>query len=137
MNAKSTTSKGLNIALWIVQGLLAIMFIMAGFMKSFQPVEELVKMLPWVESSPILLIRFIGMSELLGGIGLLLPSILRILPKLTGYAAIGIMIIMILAAGFHGMQGEWEAIPMNFILGGLAGFVAWGRLKQSPITPKS
>ncbi|MCI4670535.1 MAG: DoxX family protein [Bacteroidia bacterium] len=137
MSAEQKPSKGLNIALWIIQSLLAIMFIMAGVMKSFQPIEQLATSLPWVADASIFLVRFIGISELLGGIGLLLPSILKIQPKLTGFAAIGILIIMILAAAYHGMRGEFEAIGMNVVIGALAGFVAWGRLYKAPIKTKS
>ncbi len=74
----SNSSKWMNISLWVVQGLLAVMFLMAGANKLFQSIPELSKMLPWVTQVPEGLVRFIGFSELLGGIGLLLPAILRI-----------------------------------------------------------
>lgn len=133
----SNSSKKMNIALWIVQSLLAAMFLMAGANKLFQSVEELVKMLPWVTSVPSGLVRFIGISELLGGIGLLLPSILRIKPILTSYAAIGLALVMLFASIFHISRGEYSVIGMNFVLMALALFVSWGRMKKAPISPKS
>jgi putative oxidoreductase len=123
----------MNISLWIAQGLLATMFLMAGIMKATQPIEQLAASLPWVTTAPVWLVRFIGISELLGAIGLILPSLLRIQPKLTVYAAVGIIIIMLLAIVFHGSKGEFAAIGMNLILAFAAAFVAWGRTKKEPI----
>lgn len=127
----------MNIALWIVQSLLAAMFLMAGANKLFQSTEELSKMLPWVTSVPAGLVKFIGISELLGGLGLLLPSLLRIKPILTPYAAIGLSLVMLFASIFHISRGENSVIGMNFVLMALAIFVAWGRTKKAPISPKS
>lgn len=131
----TTENKGLNIALWVAQGLLAAMFLMAGFMKTTTPIAELGATLPWVNDFPYL-VRFIGISELLGAIGLLLPSILRIQPKLTPLAAWGIVAIMVLASIFHGMKGEFPQIGINVVLGAIAGFVAWGRTTKVPISAK-
>jgi putative oxidoreductase len=132
-----TNNKAINIALWVVQGLLAAMFIMAGAMKASQPIEAMAESLPWVTSTPIGLVRFIGISELLGGIGLLLPSLLRIKPFLTVWAAIGLALVMLLAAVFHGSRAEFPLIGMNVILMAMALFVAWGRSSKAPIFPKS
>src|SRR6476661_306403 len=99
-------SKALNISLWVPQILLAGMFIMAGAMKTFTPIEELGANAPWVKEMPNL-VRFIGVSELLGGLGLILPSLLRIKPILTPIAAIGLLVILILAAGYHVMHNEF------------------------------
>lgn len=129
-------TKTLNITLWITQGLFAVMFIMAGAMKSFQSAEALSEALPWVTSTPLALVRFIGISELLGGIGLLLPSLLRIKPFLTVWAAVGIATIMVFAAVFHVSRGEFSAIGANVIFIAIAAFIAWGRSKKAPILPK-
>lgn len=129
-------NKAINISLWIAQGLLAAMFIMAGSMKAMQPIEALAEMLPWATEVPSTLVRFIGISELLGGTGLLLPSIFRIKPSLTVWAAIGLAIVQVLAAGFHGSRGETEVIGMNVMLIAIAAFIAWGRSKKAPIQPK-
>lgn len=129
-------NKAINIVLWIAQGLLALMFIMAGAMKASQPVEALAESLPWATSTPLGLIRFIGISELLGGLGLLLPSLFKMKPKLTVYAAYGIAVIMLLALGFHASRGEFSAIGVNLTILVIALFVAWGRNKKAPIIAK-
>ncbi|MFK7970137.1 MAG: DoxX family protein [Bacteroidia bacterium] len=129
-------NKVLNIALWVAQALLGLMFLMAGAMKASQPVEALTESLPWVTSTPLWLVRFIGLSELLGGLGLLLPSILRIKPFLTVWAAIGLAVVMLLAALFHGARGEFSAIGVNVVMLALFVFIAWGRSKKAPILPK-
>ncbi len=76
-------NKTLNIALWVAQVLLAAMFLMAGIMKATQPIEELSQSMTWVNDFSAGMVRFIGISELLGGIGLLLPALLRIKPIFT------------------------------------------------------
>lgn len=129
-------SRGLHLGLWIVQVLLALAFGAAGVMKTTTPIAELGQKLPWVLELPNLA-RFIGVSELAGALGLVLPAATRIQPKLTGIAAAALVLVMVLAAGFHVMKGEFGALPINMVLGALAGFVAWGRLKAAPIAPKS
>jgi uncharacterized membrane protein YphA (DoxX/SURF4 family) len=136
---KMTTTKNnkaINISLWIAQGLLAAMFIMAGAMKSTQPIEALAEMLPWANEVPSALVRFIGISEVLGGLGLLLPALLRIKPILTPIAAAGLVVVQVLAAGFHVSRGENEVIGMNIMLVLVAAFIAWGRTKKAPIQAK-
>jgi uncharacterized membrane protein len=130
-------SKGLNIALWIVQVLLFAAFAMAGVMKSTAPIAELAQKMTWVPRLSPATVRFIGVSELCGAIGLLLPSLSRIKPRLTPLAALGIVTIMVLAAGHHAMNGEAKLIPINLVLGGLALFVAWGRWKKAPIAARA
>ena len=129
-------NKTINISLWVAQGLLAAMFLMAGIMKLTQPIDILSVSVPWVTDVPQMLVRFIGFSELLGGIGLLLPAILRIRPRLTAWAAAGLAIIQILAIPFHISRGESSVIGMNIILMLVAIFIAWGRFKKAPIQPK-
>lgn len=130
-------NKVLRGALWTVQVLLALAFTMAGVMKATQPIEALAAQMPWAGDVPAALVRFIGVSELLGGIGLVLPSATRIQPRLTPIAAAGLVLVMILAALFHASRGEWGGLVPNAVLGGLAAFVAWGRWKAAPIAPRS
>lgn len=135
--AVSTTShKGLRIALSIVQVLLGAMFLMAGVMKTFQPLEVLGASLPWVPGSPAALVRFIGVSELAAGVGLILPGLLRFKTFLVPLAAAGLVVVMILAAGLHVIRGEFAGVGVNLVLGGLAAFVAWGRFKKAPIASR-
>lgn len=84
-------------------------------------------MLPWVKDVPRGLTTFIGISELLGGLGLLLPALSGILPWLTPLAAAALALVMILAAIFHVQRKEWPAIGFNAVLMLLALFVAYGR----------
>jgi len=130
-------NKTLNIALWVAQVLLAAMFLMAGIMKATQPIEELSQSMTWVNDFSAGMVRFIGISELLGGIGLLLPALLRIKPILTPLAALGLFIIMVLAFIYHISNAEYQALGINLILGAIAVFIAWGRYKKAPIQPKA
>jgi len=124
----------MNILLWLVQLVLAAAFGMAGFMKSTQPVDALLQAgIAWASQVPLPLVRFIGVSELAGAIGLILPAATKIKPTLTPLAALGLLTIMILAMAFHVSRGEAQALPVNMVLGGLAAFVAWGRTKTVPI----
>lgn len=128
-------SKGLHIALWIVQGLLAALFGMAGVMKTISPVEKLTQNgMSFINDYGVGMVRFIGISELLAAIGLILPAALRIKPILTPIASVGIAIIMILATAYHISQGE-PFVPTIVMLA-LAIFVAWGRIKKAPISSK-
>jgi len=123
-----------NILLWLVQILLACAFGMAGVMKSTQPVDVLAANgIAWAPQLPLALVRFIGVSEFLGAVGLILPALTKIKPFLTPLAALGLLTIMILAMGFHVSRGEAGALPANIVLGGLAAFVAWGRTSKAPI----
>ena len=117
----------MNIAIWIIQGVLAVMFSMAGVMKSTQPKEKLAEKMPWVNDFPLGVVRLIGVSELLGGIGLVLPWALHIEPILTPIAAAALAFVMVLAAIYHAYKGEYKAIAINFVLGGLAAAVAYFR----------
>jgi putative oxidoreductase len=123
-----------NILLWLVQILLAAAFGMAGVMKATQPVDVLAANgIAWAPQVPLALVRFIGISELLGAVGLILPALTKIKPFLTPLAALGLLTVMILAMGFHVSRGEAGALPVNIVLGGLAAFVAWGRASRAPL----
>jgi len=128
----------MNIVLWIVQILLAAAFGMFGFTKLTQPLDTMVAMMPWVTATPELLVRFIGLTEVAGALGLILPGITKIQPRLTAYAGVGLVLVMLLAGAFHASRGEFGNIPMNLVLLALSAFVAYGRwprtqkLAQSP-----
>src|SRR5688572_23569165 len=112
MTNQQKKSKAIHITLWVTQALLAAMFLMAGSMKSTTPIDELVKMgMTWAEGNSAL-VRFIGISEVLGGIGLILPALLRIKPILTPLAALGLFIIMALAVGVHLYQNDAAHVGM-------------------------
>lgn len=132
MTAQQKTSNILNIFLWIAQVLLAITFIWTGVMKLFMP-DDLP--FPWVKDNPDLVV-ITGIVNLLGGLGILLPTLLRVQPKLTIFAAYGIIALMFFAIIFHISRGEAKDIGFNIFMLLLATFVAWGRHTKVPITPK-
>lgn len=123
----------MNVALWIVQGLLAALFVFSGGMKLVLPIEKMTDPV----ALPGLFLRFIGVCELLGGIGLILPSLLRIRPGLTPLAAAGLIVIMIgatvITLAYIGIASA--LIPL--LVGILAAFVAYGRSRLAPIRPKA
>jgi putative oxidoreductase len=125
-------SKGLNIALWVAQIFLAIVFSLVGAMKAFLPLHEVARTMHWVSALPAGLVRFIGFAELAGVLGLILPASTRIQPKLTPLAALGLAIVVLLGAALHFTRGEGAMTPLNFVLAALAVFVMWGRLKIGP-----
>jgi uncharacterized membrane protein YphA (DoxX/SURF4 family) len=113
------------------------MFLMAGIMKATQPMAELATNVPWTAVVGMPLTRFIGVSELAGGLGLILPALSRVRPGLTPLAGAGLALVMLLAIAYHVPRGEFQALPMNVILGGLAAFVAWGRFRKAPIPARA
>jgi len=116
-----------NVFLWIVQAILAAMFVMSGLMKSTQPKEKLAPKLPWVEDFSAGTVRFIGVVELLGGLGLILPAATGIAPILTPIAATGLAVVMVLAAATHIRRKEPSGVAFNAAVFALAVVVAWGR----------
>ncbi len=127
----------MNVALWIAQVLLAAAFGAGGWMKATTPFAELGARVGWVNAVSPELVRLIGIAELAAAMGLILPALTRILPALTPLAAVGLLVIMILAAGFHVQRGEMNALPINLVLGALAAFVAWGRLRRVPVAARA
>ena len=114
--------------LWIIQGLMALLFLFAGVMKFITPVEEMTAHVPL----PGPLLHFIGAAEVLGGLGLILPGLLRIQPGLTPLAAAGLSIIMVGATviTFATMDAMTALIPLVVLL--LVAFVAYGRWRLAP-----
>ena len=115
-------------ALWIVQGLLAALFLFAGGMKLVLPLEEMTKQMPL----PGPFLRFIGVCEVLGAIGVILPGLLRIRPALTPLAAAGLVIIMTGATVLTLAGGDVAPALISLVVGLLAAFVAYGRWRLTP-----
>lgn len=120
-------------ALWIVQGLLALLFLFAGVMKFVMTVEEMTQQV----QMPGAFLRFIGVCEILGGLGLILPSLLRIRPGLTPLAAACLMVIMIGATRVSLMIGGVATAVAPFVVLLLLAFIAHGRWKVAPIRSSS
>ncbi|WP_375586886.1 DoxX family protein [Flagellimonas aurea] len=131
-NPKRKNSKVLNMALWLFQILLAVIFVWAGTMKLFQPNGL---PWPWTKENPEL-VTISGILDLLAGLGLTLPTLLGVRPKMTIYAAYGIIALMIAASIFHSMRGEGDQIGFNIFILFSALFIAWGRHKKVPAEPK-
>ncbi|MFC5824559.1 DoxX family protein [Nonomuraea insulae] len=117
----------MNVFLWILQAVLAAMFAMAGVMKSTQPKEKLEPRLPWAADFSAGTVRLIGIVELAGALGLILPAATGIAPILTPLAASGLAIVMVLAALTHVRRKEPSAIVFNAVLFVAAAVIAWGR----------
>jgi uncharacterized membrane protein len=123
----------MNIALWIIQGLLALVFLMFGFIKTFRPLESLKKSMSWTNNVPPIAVRLLGVAEILGAIGLILPGVTNILPWLTVVAAVGFMIVMIGACILHALHKEYNVIGVTIILLFLAALIVIGRLAIAPL----
>ncbi len=126
----------MNTLFWIVQSLVGVAFTMAGVMKLSTPYDALAEQMSWVPHVPAMAVKLIGLVEVAGGLGLILPSVFRIMPGLTPLAAAGLVLTMIAAAGLHISIGEAAHIAPNLVLGSLAALVAWGRHKKAPIAPR-
>ena len=117
----------MNIVLWVVQILLAVMYGMAGIMKTFQTAKAK-EQLPWAKNRSDTFVRFVGTAELLGALGLFLPLLTGILPWLTPLAAVGLTMIQLLAIFTeHLPKKEYNVIPVNIVLLALSIFVVAGR----------
>src|ERR1700704_6058169 len=118
----------MNVALWIVQGLLAALFLFAGGAKRVLPLDQM--------AGPVALpgwfLRFLGVAEVLGAFGLVLPGLLRIRPGLSPLAAVGLVIIMIGATVVMWAGGMVAVALMNVVVALLAAFVAYGRWRLGP-----
>ena len=126
----------MNIVLWVVQILLAVGFLMAGGMKLMTPHDALAAQMAWVNHFPAFAPKLIGLLEVLGGIGLILPALLRVKPELTPLAAACLALLMVGAFITHLVLGEYGMSLPSLVMGLLGAFVAWGRKKRVPILPR-
>ncbi len=118
----------MNLALWIVAIVLAAVFTGSGLMKQLVPKDKLVTSgQGWAQDFSPASIRLIGLAEILGAIGLVLPAAVHIAPILVPLAAIGLILVMVGAAVVHSRRNEPMNVAVNVVLIALAAFVAWGR----------
>jgi hypothetical protein len=110
-------------ALWSAQAVLVVVFAWAGMLKLAMPIDDLVQRMGLTATT----IRFIAVAELAAAVGMD-PLLTKAKPALTGFAGVGLALVMMLAAAYHLGRGETAMIPTNVVLGALATFVAWGRL---------
>ena len=135
MTSPPSKSTAWHVSLWIIQALLALFYVGTGVFKLVTPLATLAALWPWAGEHPALL-RFTGVVDLVGGLGLVLPALTRVRPGLTGLAALGVAALQVGAIAFHLARGEAANTPLNFGLLALAMFVWWGRRRKAPITPR-
>jgi uncharacterized membrane protein YphA (DoxX/SURF4 family) len=123
----------MNVVFWVLQGLLALVFLMAGSMKMLRSKEQLAAMMKWVEDFTPGVIKLIGALEFLAGLGLVLPALTGILPWLTPLAAAGLVLVMLGASLTHARRKEFSAIGTTGVLLALALIVAVGRFWITPL----
>ncbi|MDH6569710.1 hypothetical protein M2160_004731 [Streptomyces sp. SAI-117] len=115
----------MGVAYWIVAGLLGAFYLYAGGKKIVQSRERLAPMMGWVDTVPMPVVRAIGVVEVLGAAGLVLPPATGIAPVLAILAAVGFVVLQLLAAGLHLSRGEVRETGLNFVLVLLAAVAAW------------
>ncbi len=118
-----------NIALWVVQVLLALVYLAAGGLKVVRPREQLVASgrFDWMKDTSDAAVLAVGAVEVLGALGLILPELTGIAPILTPIAAVGLVVVQVGALRVHLARDERQPLPANVILLLLAAFVAVGR----------
>ena len=124
----------MNIVLWIVQILLALVFLMAGAMKVTRPREVLAENMAWVEDFSQSQLRLIGALEILGALGLILPAVTGVLPGLAALAAVGLALTMVGAIIVHLRRKEYPNVIGNVVLLALVLFLAYGRIFVEPLS---
>lgn len=117
----------MNVFLWILQGLLAAAFLVAGTLKATQPKEKLLPNFAWVADFSPGMVKLIGITQLAAALGLVLPALTGIAVILTPLAAVGLGLIMVFAAIYHIRKGEYSSIGVNAVILILAAVIAWGR----------
>jgi uncharacterized membrane protein YphA (DoxX/SURF4 family) len=132
----ATSGKGWTIALWAAQLLLAAAYGLFGSMKATQPLDQLAAMMQWIPDFPPLFVRTLGVVEVLGAIGLILPSLTRIRPRLTVIAALCILAHQFCAVALHVSKGEANVLGLNVVLIALAAFIFWGRRSKAVIASR-
>jgi len=134
---RSADNRYLSAGLWLAQIAVALVFAASGLTKLFMPIADLTAMMTWPGDYPLSLVRAIGLVDLLGGAGVLLPSLTRIRPRLAVLAAGGCVLLQMLAIGFHASRGEFSVLPLNLVLLPLCVLVLWGRGKRMPIPERA
>lgn len=125
----------LNTTLWVLQVILALSFMSGAMMKFFMPTEKLATMWGWTADNR-LLVKTTAILDMFAGLGLILPALLRIQPKLTIYAAYATIVLMLAAIVFHIARNEASQMGGNIFFTLSALFIAWGRSKKVPLVAK-
>jgi putative oxidoreductase len=123
----------MNVLLWVLQVLLAVVFIAHGLLLLMPPRDIAAQMLM---SLPRWFWVFLGVAEVAAAIGLTLPGLTRVMPWLVSWAAAGIIVVMISATGYHIIRGEISSAAVTFVLLIMATFLAYERSQVLPIAPR-
>ncbi len=131
------SDRPLHWGVWAAQVVLALLYFAAGLAKLMQPMEALSAMgMGFVDNFPEFIVRLIGLAEVLGAAGLILPAATRIKPYLTPLAALGLALLQVGAMITHVVRGEYPNLIVNLVLLALALFIYWGRSQRVPIAPR-
>ena len=134
---RAADNRTLSAGLWLAQAAVAALFAASGLTKLWMPIAQLAALMPWPGEYPLPFVRALGLVDLLGAAGVLLPSLTRIRPRLTVLAAGCCVLLQMLAICFHASRGEFSVLPLNFVLLPLCILVLWGRGKRMPITART
>lgn len=129
-NQPAKAGKPLVVGLWCAQTFICLSFVVFGYMKATYPIAMLASMWKWPGDLPAWFVRTMGVVDALGGLGVMLPALTRIMPRLTVWAALGCTVLQLCAITFHTSRGEYQALPLNFILLPICAFILWGRAKK-------
>jgi uncharacterized membrane protein len=136
-STNSKRAKLLDALLWLTQSLLALTFFGGGVWKLITPVRELAAMIPWAGQVSPAFLYATASFDILGGVGVILPAITRIAPRLTVLAAVGCALLQASAIVFHFWREEAANTPFNFLVLTLCLFLVWGRGVAAPLRPRS
>lgn len=125
-----------NVLLWVLQVVMGVYFVLVGISHFIVP-EGLPAQMEWMYELSDTLHIIVGIAEIAGGLGLILPSLTRIRPELTVYAAGGLVLVMIGAVIYHAGRGESQSIVTNILIAAIVAFIGYGRWKLEPIEPRS
>lgn len=124
-----------NTVLWVLQWLFGVYFVAIGIMHFIVP-EGLPAPMEWMYDLDDTVHVIVGIAEILGGLGLILPSITRVQPQLTIFAAVGLLLVMVGAVVYHVDRGEGQSVVTNVFIGAVMAFIAYGRWKLAPLQPR-
>lgn len=133
---KARPALALRIGLWTAQLAVFAVFSLVGATKMLTPIPELAKVMPWTGEAPEIFVRIIGLIDLAGGLGILLPALTRMRPGLTVAAAAGCAALQLCAIAFHVWRGEAAETPLNLALLALSVFILWGRATKAPVAER-
>lgn len=135
VSAVQTPTSKLNVQsrlVWLGQIVLAGIFGTLGYFNITDPIERAIEGLGWLSTVPPEVVRIVGVLQIIGAVGVIVPWALRVIPHLTSLAALGLAFLEFLTIEFHLGQGLWGMLPADFALLSLALIIAWARGTHAP-----